>query len=499
MQPETDAEGGTTQYSLAFNALLITAKVSEQVSYEVQVWHNLFSEGNRDEWRALPLEERPLNESDASGAFFSPSGAQQQQVRWYYGVLRGQPSKWHDHARSDARFTLRLRHNNSREQEAWKWVSEHGGAQDGVLLYQPPGLHIPERELNNYLNVPNDKALTVIPRLSETPYTLLWLITGTDVPSASQRPGRRSFCLGSILNQERWFAITRQSKAWVAPRHGKQELADGQSILYAFLRKDGLHVVVLAVSGIQADGSVQSVLCKDASRQALELVVRNDEDASGKARAVVSVGRTFESAIAAAMYEARKLVKAFTPPSPENDRSGLKWYEDWLDGLGFCTWNSMGFDVTENRLLESLDYLHSAGIQVSNLIIDDGWQTVDRSSRSNFRQGWKSFDAESTKFPNGLAFAVSKARQQHPSLKHVAVWHALLGYWAGVSADGEIARRFATREVIVEDGALITDGKMLVVDQLDASRLYEEFYTFLEVSPASHRGPSRMTAADHVA
>lgn len=46
------------------------------------------------------------------------------------------------------------------------------------------------------------------------------------------------------------------------------------------------------------------------------------------------------------------------------------------DGLTYCTWNSLGQDLTEEKIFNALDTLAKNGINISNMIIDDGWQSV---------------------------------------------------------------------------------------------------------------------------
>lgn len=80
---------------------------------------------------------------------------------------------------------------------------------------------------------------------------------------------------------------------------------------------------------------------------------------------------------------------------------------------------------------------------------------------------------------------VTKIRSRHPHIQHVAVWHALLGYWAGLSPDGNIAKKYKTEEVVREDQNrrwLPLGGKMTVVGKDDVHKFYNDFYKFLSDS-----------------
>ena len=533
---EPDDEDPETS-QVTFHVALITSDHGYTPELDVQIWHDHTSKEENDPWSALPLTPYDDRNAGNANSLWNPPQSCNGRPHWFSGVLHGRPTSTGNGApRTKVSFTIRFRRRVTGADgpiEAWKWASDHGGTENGVLFYQPPGRSVPDAMLSHYLDLPEQRSLSVQPRMSETPYTRLWLVTASEVPAAAPEGGSGwgQWQLGSILQQERWFALTRESTPWLAPRQGQQELADGQSLLYIFLRSDGLHVAVLAVSGVQADGAIQTILCRDTAEHALTIVTRNDEEKMGKARVVISVGRSHETALAAVMYEARKLVKSFSPPkalgnggerqdlpvclqdiaqrpmpsdasvsnrsqtsltardypvadsrlrAQRDQASQAVWYEDWMSGLGFCTWNSLGPDLTELKITRCLESLSKAGVQISNLIIDDGWQSVDKNGLSNMQQGWRSFEADRSKFPRGLGEMVKNIKSSHPAIKHVAVWHALLGYWAGVARDGEIAQRFKTRDVSVRRGAMISDGKMLVVDESGVADLYEQFYGFLE-------------------
>lgn len=121
-------------------------------------------------------------------------------------------------------------------------------------------------------------------------------------------------------------------------------------------------------------------------------------------------------------------------------------------------------------------------INVSSLIIDDNWQSIDYHGPSQFQYGWKDFEAEPEGFPKGLKATVSHIREKHPHIQHIAVWHALLGYWGGIAPDGKIAKTYNTIEVVREDADrrnLPLGGKITVIAEEDVSRFYNDFYKFL--------------------
>jgi len=114
--------------------------------------------------------------------------------------------------------------------------------------------------------------------------------------------------------------------------------------------------------------------------------------------------------------------------------------------------------------------------------MDDNWQSIDYRGLGQFQHGWIEFEAEREAFPNGLKHVVSRIREKHSSIQHVAVWHAILGYWGGLSPDGKLAKTYKTVEVAREDpeeGNLPIGGKLVLVGKEDVAKFYDDFYRFL--------------------
>lgn len=90
--------------------------------------------------------------------------------------------------------------------------------------------------------------------------------------------------------------------------------------------------------------------------------------------------------------------------------------------------NGIGQKLTEDKIFEALDSLKDNGVNISNLIIDDNWQSLNHEGGDQFENAMTEFEATKTGFPRGLKATVSDVRKNHPKLKHIAVWHALVSY-----------------------------------------------------------------------
>lgn len=365
-------------------------------------------------------------------------------------------------------FTLKFRTSSS---DSWQWVNHDSSLKNGLLCFQPTKL--PGR-LEDYLQGTRTSNIKVHDIESEVPDTRLWRLATTQY----ERCGKCD--LGIPIRLERWFSLVRIWSPWLAPRHGPPK---EDALLSSFLRWDGLHLVILPISGM---GDVLGILKPNSEGHVIWHSKRDGE--AGYTRpvtphAIVGAGRTFDAAIATVMHEARKMVSGMRTMSEEprsemetliDQRIKPEWMDNWYDGLTYCTWNALGQNLNQQKIFDALDTLKANDIGITNLIIDDNWQSLDKSGDSQFKRGMTDFEANKEGFPKGLKFTVTTIRDDHPNIRHVAVWHALFGYWGGISPNGSIAKEYKTKVVRKQDG--IAGGEMTVVDPDDAvSRIWVSF------------------------
>lgn len=390
-------------------------------------------------------------------------------------------------------FTIRYRDD---EKSPWQWVRDQFGIKDGELIWQAP-------VDPNFLGgspVDLEPGWQTRKLVSEVPEARLYSIDSSQpIPNGNgQNTKTETKILGKVTLSLRFFALVRIWSPWLAPRHGEGTFnITEDAILLSFLRSDGLHVVLLAVNG------VDDILTLFKSNEAGEIVVaaRNDTGKDGKFRLIAATAWDFEVANAAAIYELRKVVRQsamyqeaasklpthirsestesgyqlITNPESKEPAPTPEWLATWYDSLSYCTWNSLGQDLNLEKIMKGLQSLKENDIHIATLIIDDNWQDLDgkQGGSSQFARGWKSFEANPEGFPEGLKAATEKIRKAHPAINDIAVWHALLGYWGGIAPDGELAKNYKTIEVTKGD------EKMLAIHPDDIYRFYDDAYTFL--------------------
>lgn len=264
------------------------------------------------------------------------------------------------------KFTLKYRTSSS---DSWSWVNSQSSLKDGELYFQSQEK---SQDLINYLQG-TDSEFTVNQVPSEAMDTYLWSITAPVQPAHEKTSGYINISLGTPCSFTRWFALVRIWSPWLAPRHGQGQFSPSEdAILCSFLRWDGLHLVLLAVSGVD---EVLTVMKPDGQGNVI-VSSRNDDVKEGHARILVAVGHTFEAANAAVMYHARKAVqinklidgqaKLETAIQRAQDTLKPEWMENWYDGFTYCTWNGLGQDLNENKIYKALDALKENNIMSSS-------------------------------------------------------------------------------------------------------------------------------------
>ncbi|KAK5195847.1 hypothetical protein LTR99_002371 [Exophiala xenobiotica] len=489
-----------TRGKFNFTVVLESSTSLPERPWEVSIWydHGSYS-GSKSAWQALDLklvDHTPAVLHDDS---------QRSNYRYTFSGDLDSPYVSPDKTYKGRRVPFTIRYRIDPDSE-WSWVYHNFGIKDGELVLQPP---IDPNFLGAY-PVDIGEGWTIRKTPSDAPAARLYTIESSHpIPTPTEGNANfESLVLGRVTQVCRWFALVRIWEPWFAPRHGDNQLHLSEpAILMSFLRSDGLHVVLLAVNGID------EVLTQFGSTANGEIVVqaRNDSGRDRKFKVLAASAWKFEVANAAVMYEARKLVrqsvaynqlveqldqipKSITAESVDSDTvlvnnsknptdEGVvapQWLESWYDSLAYCTWNSLGQDLNAEKIMEGLDSLAKHKINISTLIIDDNWQSLDgkQGDTDQFQRGWKAFEANPLGFPEGLKSAVAKIRETHPAIRDVAVWHALMGYWGCIAPEGELAKNYKTVEVNFRQGTPMA-GRKLTIHPDDIHRLYDDFYRFL--------------------
>jgi raffinose synthase len=145
-----------------------------------------------------------------------------------------------------------------------------------------------------------------------------------------------------------------------------------------------------------------------------------------------------------------------------------------LDGLFWCTWEAFFREVDEQKTLDGLSSLADAGVQVKGMILDDGWL----SANGDFLTA---FQPNPAKFPSGLESLVRQAKERF-GLEWFGIWHAMMGYWAGVDPTSPLGKHYETAQNRAnfrpwqED-----DSDLSMVVPTDVARFYHDWHSMLRM------------------
>ncbi len=378
-------------------------------------------------------------------------------------------------------FTLRYKF---RPEEDWQWVSR--ASEDGTILVFKKRKHIsPSLE-----DIFENGSRSIAQQAIKSDIAGLTLFTITH-PAPLISPDLSRTELGFPRNIVQYLALERIMAFWMGPTQGREtiDLSERDAVMLAFQRTDGNHVVLVPISGLKNDCQT---FIKSTKEGSVELLTKNDGIESAEGKVIVGFGTNLQELLTAVFGEIRSLFQSEFP-TPRNisfadDRAAAKWYEEWTDGLYYCTWNAMYTDVTEDKILDTVQQLHDKGVYVTGIIIDDGWQDIDDDRR------WKAFEPPIYRFPHGLKHTVTEVKRRFPYIKHVGVWHALLGYWNGVSPDSWLSKRYRVQGVPIGRGS---EPYQLIAGE-DAERLYDDFYRYLDSQGISVVKTDAQASADEI-
>ncbi|KAL5197001.1 hypothetical protein ABZP36_000513 [Zizania latifolia] len=141
----------------------------------------------------------------------------------------------------------------------------------------------------------------------------------------------------------------------------------------------------------------------------------------------------------------------------------------FLDWFGWCTWDAFYTDVTADGVKQGLRSFATGGTPPRFLIIDDGWQQIGSENKDDSAvavQEGAQFASrltgikENIKFQNkkktegagagdgegdgetpGLKLLLDEVKGEH-GVRQVYVWHAMAGYWGGVTPAAKGMERY---------------------------------------------------------
>jgi len=115
--------------------------------------------------------------------------------------------------------------------------------------------------------------------------------------------------------------------------------------------------------------------------------------------------------------------KPIPPPFPDHSADLYK------GKLTYCTWNSLQ-PPTPTTATSIVKALESFPLTPNNVLIDDGWQTVENRQLAAYGAQASWLDGFAS-----LGAVISHVKKM--GVERVGIWHTVLGYWGGFSRSSE--------------------------------------------------------------
>lgn len=246
-----------------------------------------------------------------------------------------------------------------------------------------------------------------------------------------------------------------QHKEWWMRPIWVHSLADvpARTQMIMWRSRGGTWCVLLAV----CDGEMRADLCagESASQISASLSVNQASRTVIRGLALVSAAGNDPYALVDACVQAIA------------QRNGLAMHEsrpfpEALRGLGWCTWDSLGQQVSELAIFEKMREFQAKQVPVSWVLIDDGWSETANGKLTGLR-------ANEQRFPHGLAHTIRTLKTEF-GVRHVGVWQAFQGYWQGVEPESTAAREL--------DGTLEHLPNSMLIPCADQSRSAEFWHVW---------------------
>ncbi|PSR95905.1 Galactinol--sucrose galactosyltransferase [Actinidia chinensis var. chinensis] len=154
-----------------------------------------------------------------------------------------------------------------------------------------------------------------------------------------------------------------------------------------------------------------------------------------------------------------------------------------LDWFGWCTWDAFYTEVTPKGIKDGLQSFQEGGCLPKFLIIDDGWQeTVNEFHKEgqplvegtqfatrlvDIKENSKFKASSSDNSCVDLKEFIEVIKEKY-GLKYVYMWHALAGYWGGLSTSSEALKKYNPKIAYpVQSPGNVGNIRDIVVDSLE--------------------------------
>lgn len=304
---------------------------------------------------------------------------------------------------------------------------------------------------------------TVLKGLPKTARTQTVRVAGGEaaVLNVTRRYLQRGLAGLQVVGMRRFLALEREGMWWNRPTFGASESDVADDTQYLLYERDGGGYGLLLPL---VEGDLRACLAGGDDGLTVGVTGAGPDGPPKRANVLIAaLGDDPYELSERGVAAAAKVLRSFRTLDE-------KRLPNFVDDLGWCTWDAFYRAVDARKVLDGLETFHEGGVRPGFVILDDGWQDVDTD-----RNLLNSFDAERRKFPNGLAGMIEEVKDRF-GVRSFLVWTTLQGYWDGVSPTGPLGERF---EVVANEASSPKGEAPLkrhFVHPEDAARFFQEWH-----------------------
>ena len=237
---------------------------------------------------------------------------------------------------------------------------------------------------------------------------------------AEVQAARHVFPVGTVTGMSRFTCCARYEPFWMKPHAGTQAGQVPVETQYLLTeQEDGSCVLYVPL----IDGAFRASL-QGVGEDSLELVAESGDPATVTDQ-IVGLFVAAGPDPYALLEQAARSVMAWMGTGRLRREKPLPAF---AGHFGWCTWDAFYGEVSHDKVRLGLESFRASGLTPRYLILDDGWQSVQKMPTGETRlTGFAAND----KFPGDLAPTVRMAKGEF-GVETFLVWHALNGYWGGV-------------------------------------------------------------------
>ncbi|KAJ8902841.1 hypothetical protein NDN08_006161 [Rhodosorus marinus] len=234
--------------------------------------------------------------------------------------------------------------------------------------------------------------------------------------SECESEGYYEFPLALNLKTKRVMALTRKNPFWVYPNNlTSTEQICPETLFFVAEVDDGRFFSAVAISDAKKNAS-----CSFRGTPG-GFVVRLEASDLGFADSALIAGMALGDSLDYSIRLTNQIASEMLGKRPRHLR--LDRRPDFVNELGWCSWDSLGTDVCSDAVQRTVEKLVNIGIPVRWVVIDDGWQNTENRRLVNFDVIDKFGDLKN----------LCKVLKTDLGIRAVLVWHTVVGYWEGTS------------------------------------------------------------------